>query len=390
MRRHRKQRSLEDTHIHRRAPPGASPGSILVDPSAKRGRVQVIAYGPDGSVERNLTDLHDVAGFLKSYPVTWINVDGLGDAALIEKLGQIFHLHRLALEDVVNVHQRAKVDEYDDVLFIVTRMVDLKRGAATEQISLFVGENFVLTLQEEAGDCWDPVRERIRKKMGRIRHVGPDYLAYALLDASIDSYFPVLEAYGERIDVLEDDVLLRPDRTTIDQIHQIKSELLVVRRAIWPHREAIAHLSRDSTPLISDSTRVYLRDCYDHVVQIVDLVETYRELTADLKDLYMSAVSNRINETMRVLTIVSTIFIPITFIAGIYGMNFDPSSSPFNMPELRWYFGYPLALAMMAATAGGMLFYFRWQGWIGGGRPRAALNESGARETNGSGNSVNR
>jgi magnesium transporter len=268
---------------------------------------------------------------------------------------------------VVNVHQRAKVEEYGDELFIVARMADLGCGAATEQLSMFVGKNYVLTFQEEPGDCWDPVRERIRKGVGRIRGAGPDYLAYALLDASIDAYYPVLEAFGERLDALEDAVLLRPDRGTIDSIHAMKSELLLLRRAIWPHREAIAHLSRDSTPLVTEATRIYLRDCYDHVVQIVDLVETYRELTADLKDLYMSAVSNRINETMRVLTIISTIFIPITFIAGIYGMNFDPSYSPFNMPELRWYLGYPFALGLMAVTGLGTLFYVWWQGWLGGG-----------------------
>lgn len=374
MKRNRKHRTRHETRIHRRTLPGASPGSILVDPHASRGRMQVIAYGPEGIGEKDLTDLHEVRECLNKYPVTWINIDGVGDAAVIEKLGQIFDLHRLALEDVVNVHQRAKVDEYGEVLFIVTRMADVQLGAATEQISLFVGRNFVLTFQEEPGDCWDPVRERIRKKMGRIRSAGPDYLAYALLDSSIDSYYPVLEVFGERIDALEDAVLLSPDRGTIDQIHHIKSELLLLRRAIWPHREAIAHLSRDSTPIITEATRVYLRDCYDHVVQIVDLVETYRELTADLKDLYMSAVSNRINETMRVLTIVSTIFIPITFIAGIYGMNFDHTASPWNMPEVRWYFGYPFALAMMAATAIGMIVYFRWQGWIGGGRSKAATD----------------
>jgi len=378
MKRHRKHRTRHDTHIHRRTAPGATPGSISIDPQAPRGHLQLLAYGPEGLVEKELAEPAALSAFLAKYPVTWINVDGLGDGATIEELGQLFKLHRLALEDVVNVHQRAKVEEYGDLLFIVARMADLACGAATEQLSMFVGSNFVLTFQEEPGDCWNLVRERIRKGVGRIRSAGPDYLAYALLDASIDAYYPVLESLGERLDALEEVVLLTPTRQIIDQIHAMKGDLLHLRRAVWPHREAIAHLLRDSTPVITEQTRIYLRDCYDHVVQIIDLVETYRELTADLKDLYMSAVSNRINETMRVLTIVSTIFIPLTFIAGIYGMNFDPDSSPWNMPELRWYLGYPLSLAIMAATALGMLIYFRRQGWIGtgGSKPAATREDS--------------
>lgn len=381
MKRNRKRRPRNEARIHRRAPPGAAPGSLNVDPAAPKGHIQILAYGPEHLVEHELTDLNSIGSFLARYPVTWINVDSLGDARAIERLGEVFNLHRLALEDVVNVHQRAKVDEYGEVLFIVARMADLQQGAATEQLSMFVGSKFVLTFQEEPGDCWDSVRERIRKGVGRIRAAGPDYLAYALLDASIDAYYPVLETLGDRLDVLEDAVLLRPNRQTIDGIHTIKSELRLLRRAIWPHREAIAYLSRDSTPVITAPTRVYLRDCYDHVVQIVDLVETYRELAADLKDLYLSAVSNRINETMRVLTIVSTIFIPLTFIAGIYGMNFDPDTSPLNMPELRWYYGYPLSLALMAATAFGMLGLFLWRGWLGtwGSHDGANENESDAK-----------
>ena len=237
--------------------------------------------------------------------------------------------------------------------------------AGTEQLSIFVGPHFVLTFQEGTpGDPFGGVRQRLKDNAGRIRKSGSDYLAYALIDAVVDSFYPVLETYAEKLDVLEDSVLDSPTRQTMDQLHQVKADLLLIRRAIWPQREAVAHLMRETTPQITDATRVYLRDCYDHVVQIVELLETYRELTADLRDLYMSSISNRINETMRVLTIMSTLFIPLTFIAGIYGMNFDTSSSPWNMPELKWYYGYPLCLLLMAVTGVGMMVYFYRQGWI--------------------------
>jgi magnesium transporter len=365
-----KRRKKRRLHIHRRTQPGASPGTVTADPEAHRTSVQVIAYGPDEMIEKSVDNLDAIRGIVGKYPVTWINVDGLGDAATIENLGQIFGLHRLALEDVVNTHQRAKVEPYGEQLFIVARMADLELRANTEQLSMFVGTNFVITFQEEAGDSWEPIRQRIRSKAGRIRTLGPDYLAYEIMDANIDAYFPVLEQFGERLDELEDTVLAQPTADVIDQVHELKSGLLMLRRAIWPHREMLAALARDSMPLITDPTRVYLRDCYDHIVQLVDLTETYRELTADLRDLYMSAISNRINETMRVLTIIATIFIPLTFIAGIYGMNFDHSASPWNMPELYWFWGYPFALGLMTVVAVAMVVFFRSRGWLGRGPAR--------------------
>jgi magnesium transporter len=359
----RKDRSLR---IQRHTAPGTSPGVIIPGPAHRPSAVRVVAYGQQALVDRDVGDLMEIPNLLADYPVVWVNVEGLADAELIEKIGRLFDLHRLALEDVVNVHQRAKVEEYPGVLFIVLRMVSCQNGrCATEQLSLFLGAGYVITFQEGTpGDPFDRVRERIRKAVGKIRASGSDYLAYALIDAAIDAYYPVLEVYAERIDVLEDAVLETHARKTMDQLHEVKADLLVLRRAIWPMREALAHLMREGVPIITDTTRIYLRDCYDHVVQIVDLVETYRELTADLRDLYMSSISNRINETMHLLTIISVIFIPLTFIAGIYGMNFDPSTSPWNMPELRWFYGYPFSLLLMAATAIGMLVYFYWQGWI--------------------------
>jgi magnesium transporter len=298
-------------------------------------------------------------------------VVGVGDAETVRRIGEIFALHRLALEDCINVHQRPKVEEYEDHRFIVSRMAMIREGPDTEQISLFLGRNFVITFQEQPGDCFGPVRERLRAARGRIRAAGADYLAYALLDAIVDSYFPVLESYGERIEDLEDDVLLRPDNRTVAQIFELKRDLLALRRAAWPQREAINTLIREPSPLIDDETRIFLRDCYDHAVHVLDIVETHREQAASLTDVYLSSMSNRLNEVMKVLTIIATIFIPLSFIASVYGMNFDTERSPWNMPELEWYFGYPFALGLMALTAAGLLLFFRRKGWIGSGRSGA-------------------
>jgi magnesium transporter len=366
-RKHRPQRS--DLKVKRRSKPGTSPGIIVPDPGERKPVLQALAYGCEGGkvTEVEIKDLAEIPKLLSSNQVTWINIDGLGDAKLLERLGDMFHFHRLAMEDVVSQHQRAKVDDYGEYQFIVMRMASMDERAYTEQLSLFLGKNYVLTFQGgPPGDSFDRVRQRIRDQAGKICTRGPDYLAYALMDAAIDAYYPVLEVYSERLDILEEEVLDRPDAALMDALHVVKADLLMLRRAIWPMREAVASITRDASDLISDDTRVYLRDCYDHIVQIVDLVETYRELTADLRDLYMSALSNRINETMRVLTIISTLFIPLTFIAGIYGMNFDYAEGrmPLNMPELHTPYGYVACLVVMAILAVGMLIYFYYQGWI--------------------------
>ena len=362
--------------IIRRTEPGASPGTIAPDPRAKPSAVQVIAYGPENFVERQVASVDIIKQVLQEYAVVWINIDGLGDTNLLEELGELFGLHRLALEDVVNTHQRAKVEVYGDVTFIVARMADMERRANTEQLSMFVGRNFVITLQEEPGDCWNPVRNRIRGQVGKVIHSGPDYLAYALLDAVIDAYFPLLEKIGEELDKL-DEVAATGRGSAMARIHELHSELLFLRRAIRPHREAFAELSRDSTPVFNEQTKLYLRDCYDHVIQITDLTETYREMTTDLRELYLSAVNLRTNENMRVLTVITTIFMPLSFIAGVYGMNFD------NMPELHWRWGYGFALLLMVLCTIGMLFYFKRRG----GMEQAGKLESGASRAEGGGSS---
>jgi magnesium transporter len=352
-----------------RTPPGADPGTLILDPAALQSSVRLTAYSADKLIERELMDAEELTQHLHRWPVCWVDVEGLGNLTLVRKLGQIFGLHLLALEDVVNVHQRAKVEQYQDYLFIVVHMpLRSERGAhiETEQLSLFLGKDFVLTFQEgRPGDPLSPVRDRLRTPESQIRREGPDYLAYALLDAAIDAYFPVLEEFGERLETLEDRVLTHADSRMFARIHSAKRELLGLRRILWPHRDAVSALIRGSTNLIRPETGVYLRDCYDHIVRIIELLETYREVGSDLSDLYLTGVSNRTNDIMKVLTMIATIFIPLSFISGVYGMNFNPADSPWNMPELNWHYGYPFALTLMSGVAIGILAYFRKKGWIG-------------------------
>lgn len=348
-------------------PPGASPGTLIADPEAPKPVIRLMAYGPGEYVEQELSDLRSLKAMLGKWPVTWVNVDGLGDADTIAQVGEIFGLHRLALEDVLNVHQRPKLDDYDHYLFLVAQMVAASDPLDTDQLSMFQGSDFVVTFQEHhtAIDPFAAVRERLRKAGGRIRQGGADYLAYSLLDAVVDHYFPVLEDYGERLESLEDEVLAHPTPDTVSRVHHAKRDLLTLRRAMWPLREAVNALQRTPAGCVTDTTRLYVRDCYDHVVRIIDLIETYRELGSDLMDVYLSSLSNRLNEVMRILTVISTVFIPLTFITSLYGMNFNTAISRWNMPELNWRFGYPLVLAIMGAAAAALIVFFRRKGWLG-------------------------
>ena len=350
--------------FRRRTPPGHVPGTVVADPAAAPPVVRIISYGPDDCEEREVTDLDSLPDLLGRRPVTWVDVQGLGGAATIRRIGKVFGLHSLALEDIVHTHQRAKVEDYGEHLFIVARILTSAKHLNTEQLSMFFGKGFVLTFQEEPDESLHPVRQRIRDAKGQIRAQGADHLVYALLDAVVDAYFPVLERYGEWLDRVDDEISARPARKTIMEIHNLRSELLLLRRAVWPFRDALAALSREPHRLVSDETRVFLRDCYDHTVQIIDLVETCREMCSDLREFYLSTVNNQMSEVMKVLTVIATIFIPLGFIAGVYGMNFDPGASTWNMPELHWPFGYPLALTLMAAVAGGQLLYFWRRGWL--------------------------
>jgi magnesium transporter len=348
----------------RHAPPGSPPGTLAVDPSAPPPSIRVLQYSPAAVREQEITEVYEIKKLIGKLPVTWISVQGLGDTNLLKQIGEVLGLHSLALEDVVNVHQRAKADLFEDYLFIVLRMVHLADELETEQLSLFLGKGFVISFQESGGDGLETLRDRIRMGRGRIRNQGADYLAYAILDTAIDGYYPPLEEYGERLEALEEAILEHPIHTPVLRIHAIKRELLQMRRAVWPLRDMINDLLRDPIPLITPDTRLYLKDCYDHVVQLIDLVETDRELGSDMMDLHLTSASNRMNEIMKVLTIITTIFMPMSFIAGLYGMNFHHEASPWNMPELDWYWGYPFALALMAAVAAGLLGFFRWRGWV--------------------------
>lgn len=324
-----------------------------------------IGYGPDSYEECALNSVAEVVQKMGKYPVNWINLEGCTDVQIFEQFRIAFDLHELALEDCITVHQRSKVEDYKNHLFIVTRMPKGLEAGVTEQLGMFLGKDFVLSIQDdEGGDCLDSVRDRIRRSIGSIRSFGPDYLIYAIIDAVVDAYFPVLEDLGERIDTLEDEIVENSSKGSSSEIHKVKREVLALRRAVWPMRDAISSLSRDTHPYFSDTTRVYLRDCYDHLSRIIDLIEMYRELTVDMLDVYLSIVNNRMNEIIKVLTVITTIFIPPTFIAGVYGMNFDTKISPFNMPELEWYFGYPFALLLMAVTTLAILLLLRSRKWI--------------------------
>ncbi len=344
--------------------PGASPGTLAALPEAHPTQVHLIAYGVENLVEREITQIGQIKEFLGKYANVWVHVSGLENIDTITQLGTLFSLHPLALEDVIHVHQRPKVDEYENNLFITTRMVTKnEEELGLEQVSLFLGEDYVLSFQEGAGDGFEPVRERIRKGRGRTRLSKSDYLAYALLDAVVDGYFPVLEEYSDRLDDIEDEVILSPHRNMVTRIHSIKRDMFLIRRAIWPQRDALNILTKE-TRRVTDDTRVYLRDCHDHVAQILDILESLRERSTGLTDLYLSSLSNKMNEVMKVLTIIATIFMPLGVIAGVYGMNFNPEKSPWNMPELTWYFGYPFALTLMALVAGGFFIYFYRKGWL--------------------------
>jgi len=345
----------------RHTPVGAKPGTLMINAHAQRPRIRVMKYGPDHLEEHDIAAVTELKELLDAHSVCWIDVQGLGDEKVLREFADLFSIHSLALEDVVNVPQRPKVERFEKHTLCITRTALLRdEGIEPEQVSLFVGPDYVLTFQERSGDVFDPIRNRIRQGGPILRSSGPSYLAYALLDAVIDGYYPLLETFGEKLEALEDEIVANPHPSVLHEIHQAKRDLLAIRRAIWPQREAVNALIRDENPLITETVRVYLRDCYDHCVQIMDGVETYRELAGGLMDVYLSSIGNRQNEVMKVLTIMASIFIPLTFMAGIYGMNFE------NMPELHSAWGYPFLLAAMVVVVVGMIIYFRRKGWLGG------------------------
>ncbi|MDB9525774.1 magnesium/cobalt transporter CorA [Oscillatoria sp. CS-180] len=348
--------------------PGSAPGTLNIPDDAEPTELVLISYDAKESVRKELETPEDCLPYLKEGRVCWLDVRGLGTEVTLRKVGGIFDLHPLVLEDVVNVPQRPKLEFYEDHLLMIVHMVRPAKkghGFSPEQVGFVMRHHVLLTLQEESlWDCFEPVRDRLQRNLGVLRQRGAGYLAYTLLDTIVDGYFPVLEDYGEYIEVLEDEVVARPTRKTLEKIHDLRRELLMLRRYVWPQRTVVNSLIRDGGDFLTQENRIYLQDVYDHIIQILDILETYREVSSSLMDVYLSSVSNRMNDVMKLLTIISTIFIPLTFIAGIYGMNFDPSASPFNMPELNWYWGYPVCLGTMGAIAIALFIFFWQQGWF--------------------------
>ncbi len=310
--------------------------------------------------------------------VLWLDVVGLGSLDVLRHIVTTFDLHPLAVEDVLHQRQRPKAEVYEDTLFIVVRIPHVRDGVTTfEQVSIFLGSDFVLTFQEEEADCFDTVRERIRRKQGRVRNGGADYLAYALLDAAIDQYLPLADGLGDRIDQMEKHILSRTDAGVVQRLLDLRGDLNQLRRNLSPARDAVAAMASLAGSLVSEDTKVYLRDCQDHIVQLNEVTESYGDTVSALLSIHLSVASQRLNEVMKVLTIFAALFMPLSFIAGVYGMNFDPGASPYNMPELGWRYGYLLVLGMMAVIAGSMLLFFRRRGWLGSSdRPRTERHGS--------------
>jgi len=342
---------------------GLPPGTLvhIGEKKAETLKITVMDYDEANFQEREIRTIEECFVFKDTPTVTWINIDGLHQIEILEKLGRCYGFHPLVLEDILNTDQRPKMEDYGDYLYIVLKMLsynDKNSEIETEQVSLILGPNFIFSFQEKEGDVFDPIRERIRSGKGRIRKMGADYLAYALLDSIVDNYFTIMEKLGETIEFLEEELVTQPTPETLQTIHQLKRELIFLRKAVWPLREVISGLERGELVLIKETTRIYLRDVYDHTIQVIDTIETFRDMISGMLDIYLSSVSNRLNSVMKVLTIIATIFMPLTFVAGIYGMNFK------FMPELEWRWGYPMVWVLVVVIGVFMLIYFKKKRWL--------------------------
>ncbi len=342
---------------------GLAPGSLVHVGEKKVGEVRItkMEYDEHHFREEEVKRVEHCWPLKQAPTVTWINLDGIHQVEILEKLGHHFGLHPLILEDILNTDQRPKIDDLGEYLYIVLKMFfynGKKMEIEAEQVSIILGANFVISFQEREGDVFNPIRERLREKKGRIQKMGADYLAYSLLDAVVDHYFVILEKLGEDIESLEEQLVANPSPQILQSINVLKREMIYLRRSVWPLREVIAHLERGESPLIQKDTGLYLRDVYDHTVQVIDAVETSRDILSGMLDIYLSSMSNRMNEVMKVLTIIATIFIPLTFIVGVYGMNFK------YMPELEWPWGYPAVYGVMLAVVVLMLVYFKRRKWL--------------------------
>jgi len=352
------------THVKKSPTKAGLPPGTLVhigEKKVEKTRITVMDYDERTFQEKEVAAVEECFEFKETSTVTWINVEGLHDVEIIEKLGNRFGLHPLIQEDILNTAERPKMEDYEDHIFLLLKVFVLgnrNHDEKIQQVSLVLGSNFVISFQEKESGVFDPVRDRIRKDKGRLRKLGPDYLAYALIDSIVDGYFGFLERLSEEIEFLEDELITDPKREILQKIHSLKREMIFIRKSIWPLREVVNGLERLETPLIKETTDVFLRDVYDHTIQVIDSVETLRDVLSGMLETYLSSVSNRMNEVMKVLTIIATIFIPLTFIAGIYGMNFK------FMPELEWRGGYFVIIGVMVAVAVVMLIFFRKKKWL--------------------------
>ncbi|MDP8214415.1 MAG: magnesium/cobalt transporter CorA [Candidatus Euphemobacter frigidus] len=342
---------------------GLPPGTpvYIGEEKAEKVRISVIDYDESQFQEKEVESVEECLPFKDIPTVTWINIDGLHQTEIIEKIGKHFGLHPLVIEDIVNTGQRPKVEDFGEYIFVVLKMLgydDKKTEVTSEQVSLVLGSNFVISFQEKLGDVFETIRSRIREGKGRIRKMGVDYLTYALVDSVVDYYFFILEKLGDKIEEVEEELVSDPKPETLQMIHSLKRELLFIRKSVWPLREVISGLQRGEYSLISDATVIYFRDVYDHTIQVIDTVETFRDMVSGMLDTYLSSISNRMNEVMKVLTIIATIFIPLTFIVGIYGMNFE------FMPELKWHWSYPAVWLVMIGVFIGMIVYFKKKKWL--------------------------
>ena len=324
-------------------------------------KISIIDYDEAQFKEKQVKNVEECFPFKDMPTVTWINIDGIHEVNLIEQIGIHFDMHPLIIEDIVNTDQRPKYEDFGNYIFIILRMLyydtDID-GLKSEQISLIVGSNFVISLQEKEGDVFNPIRDKIRNAKGRVRKMGADYLAYALIDAIVDNYFAILENFGEKIENIEEELITNPTPQTLQVIHELKREMIFLRKSVWPLREVISGLQRAGSSLIHKSTVIFLRDVYDHTIQVIDTIENFRDMVSSMVDIYLSSISNKMNEVMKVLTIIATIFIPLTFITGIYGMNFR------YMPELGWRWGYGMVCGVISVIAITMLFYFKKKKWL--------------------------
>lgn len=341
---------------------GLPPGTLVHvgEQKIEKTKIEIIDYDEEHFQEKEVKTIEACFPFKDLPSVTWVNIDGLHEIQNIEKIGIHFDFHPLILEDILHTGQRPKFEDFDNYLYIVLRMLSYEPDdrIKEEQISIILGANFVISFQEDIGDVFDPVRERIRSGRFQLKKRKADYLAYSLIDAVVDNYFIILEKLGEQIESLEEELLDNPTPEALQTIHYLKRKLITMRKSIWPLREVISGLERGESSLFEKSTSIYLKDIYDHTIQVIDTIETYRDMVSGMLDIYLSTVSNKMNEVMKVLTIIATIFIPLTFIAGIYGMNFE------FMPELKWHWGYPIVWAFMLLIFIGMIVYFRRKHWF--------------------------